>query len=108
MISRSNRTISTGTVVHIGSRQLVFGQHMFDMQDANDLLGNFEALRARLTGDGYLLIRGFHDKDLVRRVGLEVVEQIDRRGGLAPGAKAPVPSRQVGRDEMLALSSPAR
>ena len=85
MISRSNRRISTGTVVHIGGRQLVFGQHMFDMQDANDLLGNFEALRARLAEDGYLLIRGFHDKDLVRRVGLEVVEQIDKRGGLAPG-----------------------
>ena len=85
MTQESDREIPMGTVVHMGGRPLVFGRHIFDLQDANDLLGNFDALRTRLDEDGYLLIRGFHDKDLVRRVGLEVVEQIDKQGGFEPG-----------------------
>ena len=85
MIDGSNCRNPTDTVVNMGGRQLVFGRNIFELQDANDLIGNFEALRTRLREDGYLLIRGFHDKDLVRRVGLEVVEQIDKQGGFAPG-----------------------
>ncbi|BCM94444.1 1-deoxypentalenic acid 11-beta-hydroxylase [Abditibacteriota bacterium] len=54
------------------------------LRDSNDALNNPEALRARLEDDGYLFIRGFHDRDQVLGVRREILERLRERGQLAP------------------------
>ena len=42
------------------------GKYLGWLREANDLLGDREALQARLEEDGYLLIRGLHDPEKVK------------------------------------------
>ena len=42
------------------------GKYLDWLREANDLLGDREALQARLKEDGYLLIRGLHDPEKVK------------------------------------------
>lgn len=55
-----------------------------DMQDSNDILDNPAALRQRMTNDGYLLIRGLHNKDAVLTARLQILEKLEEKGMLAP------------------------
>src|SRR5262245_19304998 len=47
-----------------------------ELREANALLGNTGALRARMAEDGYLLLRGHLDPDLVRAARNELVEKL--------------------------------
>ena len=59
------------------------GRYLSTLREANDLLDDADALKARMAEDGYLFIRGLQDRDRVgeaRRVVLENLEannQID-------------------------------
>lgn len=53
-------------------------------RDSNDLLGDAEALRARMDEDGYLYLPGFLDREEVRGVRLAICEVLARDGLLDP------------------------
>ncbi len=75
------------------------GEELTELRDANALLANAVALRARFAEDGYLLIRGLHPRQAVLEVRqqmlaiLDADERIDRthaltEGWIKPGKKA--------------------
>lgn len=70
------------------------GKYLGWLREANNLLGDREALRARMEEDGYLLIRGLHNPERVmdaRRFLLEKLdenEQLDRAYPLSNGVPA--------------------
>ena len=53
------------------------GKYLGWLREANDLLGDREALRARLDEDGYLLIRGLHDPKKVKATRQLLLEKLD-------------------------------
>lgn len=54
------------TTVTVGDHELEFGsEHLVELRESTDLLGNQAALRERLAEDGYLFVREFHDPELV-------------------------------------------
>lgn len=86
-----------------------------ELRDSSLLLHDVEALRSRLAEDGYLLIRGLHDRDLVlqaRRTILEHLAKLDCidhgsdliDGVIKPGVEAP---RMTGQ-RVITHSDPVR
>lgn len=56
------------------------------LQDSNDILADTEALRARLAEDGYLFIRGLHNRDEVLQARRDILERLAARNCLDPDA----------------------
>ena len=54
------------------------------LRDSNTLLGNAAAMRARLADDGYLFIRGLHDRKLVLQARQQMLEKLAAAGSLDP------------------------
>jgi hypothetical protein len=98
--------VTTGTV-RFGQRDLAIGgTHLDEMRDANAMLADPAALRARLADDGYLLLRSFHDRDAVLAARCEVLGRIadeDLFDPDAPLAEAVIHPR---RGERRFVSSP--
>ncbi|MFX3635669.1 MAG: phytanoyl-CoA dioxygenase family protein [Candidatus Pristimantibacillus sp.] len=70
-------------MVKVGSRELEMdGPHLTQLKDSNDILHDVSALRERMEEDGYLLIRGFHDRDKVMDARKSILEKMDRMGKL--------------------------
>lgn len=70
------------------------------LRQSNDVLADPAALRARLAEDGYLFIRGLHDRDEVLQVRREILERLALQGALDPTAPlmdgvAPAAGRQA-------------
>ena len=61
------------------------GDTISELRDCNDLAGNFEALRARMEEDGYLLIRGFADREAVLDTRRAIVTKMAESGCFRPG-----------------------
>ena len=57
-----------------------------DLRESNDILDNPDALRERMAADGYLLIRGLHDKEAILTARREILEKLKEKGLLAPDA----------------------
>lgn len=55
-----------------------------DLRESNALLNNTEALRERMAEDGYLLIRGLHDREAVLAARRQILEKLAAKGMLAP------------------------
>ncbi|RKU12061.1 phytanoyl-CoA dioxygenase [Candidatus Poribacteria bacterium] len=55
-----------------------------DLRDSNDILDNPGALHERIAEDGYLLIRGLHDKETVLAARRAILEKLAAKGMLAP------------------------
>jgi len=55
-----------------------------ELRDANEFLTDRTALRKRMEEDGYLLIRGLHDREAVAAARHEILEKLHERGMLAP------------------------
>jgi len=73
------------TTVRVGEQELEMGsEHLVELRESTDLLGNPEQLRERLSEDGYLFVRGFHDPDLVREARRDVLEHLSEEGLLHP------------------------
>src|SRR3712207_5568660 len=71
----------------MGKRELDFpGTYLDTLREATDLVGDEVALRARLEEDGYLLIRGLLNKDLVLDARRQIVESMAAHGMLDPNA----------------------
>lgn len=73
------------TTVHVGDHELEMGsEHLVELRESNDILGEPEELRKRLNEDGYLFVREFHDPDLVREARRDVLAHLDDEGLLHP------------------------
>jgi hypothetical protein len=70
-------------MVKVGSRELEMGgPHLTELRDSNDLLNDIQALRERMEEDGYLFIRGFHERGQVLEARRSILEKMDRMGKL--------------------------
>lgn len=70
-------------LIKVGSRELELGgPHLTELRDSNELLGDFAGLRERLQEDGYLLLRGFHDRAQVLKARTSILEKMARMGKL--------------------------
>lgn len=70
-------------LVKVGNRALVLGgPHLMELRDSNDIINDIAALRNRIEEDGYLLLRGFHDREQVLKARRAVLEKMDRMGKL--------------------------
>jgi hypothetical protein len=53
-------------LLRMGKHDLEFpGKYLAELREANELLPDIDALRARMEEDGYLLIRGLFERDRV-------------------------------------------
>jgi hypothetical protein len=69
----------------MAKRELEFpGKYLAELREANDLLGDVEALRRRMEEDAYLLIRGFYDREKVLEARRQILEALQREGALDP------------------------
>ena len=69
----------------MGKRELDLpGKYLGTLNEATELRGNPDALRDRLEEDGYLLIRGLLDRDLVLEARRQIVESMAEHGMLDP------------------------
>jgi len=74
--------------------KIVMGQDEFELDgpyaarlsESNDALDDAEELRRRMRDDGYLFIRGFHDREKVLAARRSLLEKLAAKGHLAPGA----------------------
>lgn len=55
-----------------------------DLRESNDILDDADALQRRIREDGYLLIRGLHDKDSVLTARHDILQKLDAKGMLSP------------------------
>ena len=73
--------------VQIGSRELEMGgKYLTELRDSNDILEDTEALRKRLQEDGYLLIRGFHNREEVLAARMEFLKSLQAAGKVDPNS----------------------
>lgn len=78
---------ATQTEVTFAKRTLMVpGPELGLLRDSNDVRGDAAALRARLAEDGYLFIRGLHDRDLVLKARRQMLEKLAAAGNLDPDA----------------------
>ena len=78
--------VADGTRVSMSGHKLVFGQTIFTPRDANGILHDEAALHARIEEDGYLLIRGFYDREAVLCARMDILKQLSKQGRLAEDA----------------------
>jgi hypothetical protein len=60
------------------------GRYLGELREANALLADVEALRARMAEDGYLLIRGLFERERVLEARQQLVTVLAREGALDP------------------------
>lgn len=71
----------------MGDRELEMGsKYLTELRSSNDILEDAEALRRRLQEDGYLLIRGFHERETVLQARREFLRNLAEQGKLDPSA----------------------
>ncbi|MFC7680738.1 phytanoyl-CoA dioxygenase family protein [Paenibacillus sp. GCM10028914] len=73
--------------IQIGEHELEMGsKYLTELRSSNDILNDTEALRQRLQEEGYLLIRGFHDREEVLKARMEFLQSLQAAGKLDPNA----------------------
>jgi len=78
--------MSTATMVKIGEHELELGgKYLGELRDANELLDNVPALRARMVEDGYLLLRGLQKSSNVEAARRMILENLAKNGQLDEG-----------------------
>src|SRR5919201_380480 len=69
----------------MGKREMVLpGKYLGELREANDILSDVEAMRARMAEEGYLLIRGLFAREDVMEARRQMVEVLAREGALHP------------------------
>ncbi|MEF3305479.1 phytanoyl-CoA dioxygenase family protein [Paenibacillus sp. GYB003] len=69
-----------------GSEFEMGGPHLTELRSSNDIFGDPEALRERMREDGYILIRGFHDREKVLKARADILDKLNAMGKLDPSA----------------------
>lgn len=77
--------------VRLGTREVDFPSAALrdDLRDSAALLADVDALRERLTHDGYLLLRGFHPTEDVLRARAAILAHLEGAGALPAVAEPP-------------------
>lgn len=88
--------VADGTRVTMSGHELTFGQNIFNPRDANDVVDDVPALRARIEEDGYLLIRDFYDRDAIMAARADILSHLSEQGLLDP--EAPPEEGRIGPD----------
>ncbi|RAP76842.1 phytanoyl-CoA dioxygenase [Paenibacillus montanisoli] len=71
----------------MGKRELEMGSmYLTELRSSNDIWEDTAALRERLREDGYLLIRGFHDRAKVQKARMAFLRNMHERGLLDDAA----------------------
>ena len=74
--------------IQFGQRVITYpGPVLGELRVSNDLLYDQAALGARLTEDGYLLIRGLIDRDEVLAARDRILQHMNEHEGLEPGSR---------------------
>lgn len=77
-----------GITVKMGERFLEMnGPYMTELRESNDIADDAAALRERMREDGYLFIRGFHDREQVFDARRAFVRRVAEQGKLKPGTE---------------------
>lgn len=64
-------------------RELEFpGRYLAELREASDIFHDTEALRERMKEDGYLLLRGFFDREKVLKARRQILEALDAEGAI--------------------------
>ncbi|MFD2613462.1 phytanoyl-CoA dioxygenase family protein [Paenibacillus gansuensis] len=70
--------------VQIGKGEFQLGsEELTELRDSTELLGSVEQLRTRMEEDGYLLLRGFHDRAQVLRARSQILAKLAADGKFA-------------------------
>ena len=86
-------TATAPRTLPVGQRELALGSDQLgELRDATPHLGDPAALRARLADEGYLLLRGLQDRDLVLEARRQMVAAL-RASGSADPAGGPLDCR---------------
>ena len=67
LLMSAKHEIPDGIIGRMGGKELVFGEHLVTLPDANSILDNPDAMRRRLADEAFLFFRGLHDPKLVAR-----------------------------------------
>ena len=74
--------------IYFGHTELDYpGAEMGELRDSNALLGDADALHARMAEDGYLLMRKLIDPAKVQRARQHIFEYMAEHEGLEPGSR---------------------
>ena len=84
------------TILPVGKRDMELGKDILLLKESNDILGDAQALQARMKEDGYLFIRGLHDKNLVLEARRQMLEKLAEHGQL--DTKAPLMDGVINAD----------
>jgi ectoine hydroxylase-related dioxygenase (phytanoyl-CoA dioxygenase family) len=77
----------TGGRVQMSGRIFDFpSDRVGELRQSNDVLADVAALRDRLNGDGYLMIRDFIDREAVLATRRSITAELAQRGCLLPGS----------------------
>ncbi len=88
------KTISAGTPFDFGEHRFHFGEEIMELEDSSSLIDNHEALHRKMRKDGYLFIRGFHQREYAEKAAHWTFQNIAERGGLK--ANTPVEEGVIG------------
>jgi hypothetical protein len=72
---------------NFGEHAFRWGEEVVELRDSSPIRDDVEALRQRMTEDGYLYIRGFHPREKAERAANAVLSVIGERGGLEAGSR---------------------
>ncbi len=72
------------TILKMGNSDMEWGKDILPLRDCNDIFDDTTALRERMAEDGYLYIRGLHDKEKVLSARRQVLEKLAANGALDP------------------------
>jgi len=78
------KKITIGTCFDFGEHRFHFGEEIVELEDSASLLNNHEALHRKMSEDGYLFIRGFHQRKYAEKAAHWTLQNIAERGGLKP------------------------
>jgi hypothetical protein len=79
-------SIAQGTPFRFGEHTFHFGAEVVELIDSSPLMTDMAALKSRLVEDGYLFIRGFHDRTATVAAAQWTLQSINGLGGLKPGS----------------------
>ncbi|MCR2823059.1 phytanoyl-CoA dioxygenase family protein [Lederbergia panacisoli] len=73
-------------ILKMGKHELEMGsKYLTNLRDSNDILDQTDKLRKRMEEEGYLLFRGFHDREKVLAARRNILEKLQLEGKLADG-----------------------
>lgn len=76
--------IKNGTSFYFGEHLFYFGNEIAEFTDSSPVKDDIETLHAQMAKDGYIFIRGFHNRDKATAAAHWALNAISEHGGLKP------------------------